>query len=82
MNVEIDGRWETMLREAVGSGRFASTTDVIDKSLELMAAREEQLAWLRAKVQASIARGGELSAAEVDAHLEQTVRELQAEGYE
>ena len=57
------------------AGQFASPEAVIDAGLHLLAEREGKLAWLRNKIQASIAQGGSHTDEEVGDYLDRMLDE-------
>ena len=69
MNVSVGPRWEKFIAALVKEGRYASATEVMREGLRLVEEREKKLAWMRDKIAASIAEGGEYSDEEVGAHL-------------
>ena len=74
MTIQLSKASQSIIDEAVASGQFASPEAVIDAGLKLLAERESKHAWLRDKIQASIAQGGSHTMdevmAEVDADLD------------
>ena len=81
MNVSIGDRWEGFVDAAVKNGRYSSASEVVREGLRLVEEREARLQALRDTLSASIARGGEHSAADVDAYLDTEMTKLAAEGY-
>ena len=69
MNVSVGPRWEQFIAALVKEGRYASATEVMREGLRLVEEREKKLAWLRDKIAASIARGGEISDEEMGRRL-------------
>lgn len=47
MNVSIGSRWEGFVNDVVGSGRYASASDVVTEGLRLVQEREAKLQALR-----------------------------------
>ena len=68
MDVAIGERWEGFVQDAVRNGRFESASDVVNEGLRLVEEREAKLQALRETLQASIARGGSNTGADVLAH--------------
>jgi antitoxin ParD1/3/4 len=81
MNVSIGERWEGFVDTVLKSGRYGSASEVVREGLRLVEEREAKLAALRETLEASIARGGEHSDADVAAHLDTAMSKLAAEGY-
>lgn len=81
MNVSIGERWEGFVDTVLKSGRYGSASEVVREGLRLVEEREAKLAALRETLEASIARGGEHSDADVGGHLDTTMNKLAAEGY-
>jgi antitoxin ParD1/3/4 len=81
MNVSVGQRWEAFVADIVKSGRYSSASEVMREGLRLVEEREERLAWLRDKVNASIERGGANSPAEVRRRLAAVAQELDGQGY-
>lgn len=81
MNVSIGERWEGFVDTVLKSGRYGSASEVVREGLRLVEEREARLAALRETLEASIARGGEHSDADVEAHLDTAMSKLAAEGY-
>ena len=59
MNIPVDPIWEKFIGNLVESGRYASATEVMREGLRLVEERENKLAWLREKIDRSLAEGGE-----------------------
>lgn len=74
----VDSRWDEFIAMLVRSGRYSSQTEVMDAALEALRENERKSTWLRAKVQASIAGGGEYTGEEIDAHLDEVTAALAA----
>ena len=81
MNISLEGRSKQIVEHLVETGRFASASEVVDDALHLAEERERHTAALRAKVQAALAEGGEVTDEELDTSLAATMEELQREGY-
>lgn len=81
MNVSIGERWEGFVDTVLKAGRYGSASEVVREGLRLVEERETKLAALRETLNASIARGGEHSDADVDAHLDAEMTKLSAEGH-
>lgn len=71
MDVKIGSRWQTMITQAIESGRYASMEDVINEGLRLVAEREAKVAELRASLVAAMDDGGEFTSEEVLASVRQ-----------
>lgn len=80
MNVSIGERWEGFVENVVKSGRYGSASEVVREGLRLVEEREAKLQALRATLAASIAAGGEVSDAELDAALAESDAALAREG--
>ena len=59
MNVSVGPRWEDFIAGLLKEGRYASATEVMREGLRLVEERENKLAWLREKIDRSLAEGGE-----------------------
>lgn len=70
MNVSVGSRWESFAEDVVSSGRFDTVSDVVREGLRLGEERENRLRWLRTKLDASIAEGGDLSDEDIGAALD------------
>ncbi len=70
MTISLSKQAQSIIDAAVASGQFASPEAVVDAGLALLAEREQKLAWLRNKVQRSIAKGGSHTMDEVMAEVE------------
>ncbi len=66
MNVSVGERWETFVERVVREGRYGSASEVVREGLRLVEEREAKLLSLRATLNASIDRGGEVTDAELD----------------
>lgn len=60
MDVKIGDRWMDVVANAIESGRFTSTDDVVQEGLRLVAEREDAFRRLKAKIDRSIERGGQI----------------------
>ena len=80
MNVSIGERWQGFVERAVADGRYGSASEVVREGLRLVEERETRLAALRATLDASIAAGGEVTDAELDADIATRSAELKAQG--
>jgi antitoxin ParD1/3/4 len=80
MNLSIGDRWEGFVESAVKSGRYASASEVVREGLRLVEEREAKLEALRETLNASIARGGQVSDEELEQSLASTAAELEREG--
>ena len=76
MNVSIGQRWMDFVERAVKSGRYGSANEVVREGLRLVEEREAKLAALRETLDNSIAAGGDVSEAELDAAIEEKAAEL------
>ena len=81
MNVSLGTRWEGFVENAVKAGRYASASEVVREGLRLVEEREAKLQALRDTINASIARGGDLTDADIDAALDAQEMELAKAGY-
>ena len=81
MNVSIDDRWRSFVDQMVKSGRYDSASEVIREGLRLVEERETKLQALREMLEHSIAQGGDVTDAELDAALDAKAAELQKEGF-
>lgn len=70
MNVSIGERWEGFVDSVLKSGRYGSASEVVREGLRLVEEREAKLAALRETLNASIAKGGTVSDAEVGAGID------------
>ena len=81
MNVSIGDRWQGFVEAIVKDGRYGSASEVVREGLRLVEEREAKLAHLRARLNASIAAGGEVSDADLDAALAAKGAELRGRGH-
>ena len=81
MNVSIGDRWQSFVERVVKDGRYGSASEVVREGLRLVEEREAKLVALRARIDASIAQGGEITDAELDAALAVRAAELKANGH-
>ena len=81
MNVSLGTRWEGFVENAVKAGRYGSASEVVREGLRLVEEREAKLQALRDTINASIARGGDLTDADIDAALDAQEMELAKAGY-
>lgn len=81
MNVSMGTRWEGFVDGLVKAGRYGSASEVVREGLRLVEEREAKLEALRETLNASIARGGENSAADIDAMIEDTAEQLRRDGF-
>jgi len=81
MNVSIGDRWQRFVDRIVKEGRYGSASEVVREGLRLVEEREAKLVALRATLDASIAQGGEVTDAELDAAMSTKAAELRAKGY-
>ena len=70
MNVSVGPRWEEFIAGLLKEGRYASATEVMREGLRLVEEREKKLAWLREKIDRSLAEGGENSDEDVGVFLD------------
>jgi antitoxin ParD1/3/4 len=80
MNVSIGERWQGFVERVVSEGRYGSASEVVREGLRLVEEREAKLVALRSTLDASIALGGEVTDAELDAALSAKGAELRAKG--
>ncbi|MCJ2125943.1 type II toxin-antitoxin system ParD family antitoxin [Methylobacterium sp. J-077] len=81
MDVRVEDRWQGFIERVIREGRYGSANDVVREGLRLVAEREAQLQALRETLDASIAAGGQVSEAEIDAALDAADRALEARGF-
>lgn len=81
MQILLESSLQGFVEQAVRSGRFGSAEEVVREGLRLVQERERKLAELRAKVEAAIAEGGEVSEEELDVSLAEAAEELARQGY-
>ena len=81
MNVSIGDRWQGFVDRVVKEGRYGSASEVVREGLRLVEEREAKLVALRATLDASIAQGGEVTDAELDAAISTKAAELRAKRY-
>jgi antitoxin ParD1/3/4 len=81
MNVSIGERWQGFVERIVSDGRYGSASEVVREGLRLVEEREAKLLALRATLNASIAQGGEVTDAELDADIAAKSAELRSKGY-
>jgi antitoxin ParD1/3/4 len=80
MNVSIGERWQGFVDCVVSEGRYGSASEVVREGLRLVEEREAKLLALGAALDDSIARGGEVTDAELDAALGTRSAELTRKG--
>ncbi len=78
MNVSVGQKWEAFVAAAVESGRYGSASDIVREGLRLVEEREAKLAALRAKIEAAIEKGGEVSDDELEQRLLQRAAKSEA----
>jgi antitoxin ParD1/3/4 len=76
MNVSIGDRWQGFVERVVKDGRYGSASEVVREGLRLVEEREAKLVALRARLDASIALGGEVTEDELDAAITAKSAEL------
>ena len=81
MNVSIGDRWQAFVDRLVEDGRYGSASQVVREGLRLVKEREAKLLALRAKLDASVAQGGEVTDEELDAAIAAKSVELRSQGY-
>ncbi len=81
MNVSIGDRWQGFVDRVVREGRYGSASEVVREGLRLVEEREAKLLALGATLNASIAEGGEVTDAELDAAISAKGAELRSNGY-
>ena len=82
MNVSIEDRWRSFVDQLVNSGRYGSAGEVIREGLRLVEEREAKLQALRDMLDHSIAQGGDVTDAELDAALDEKAARLEKEDSE
>jgi len=80
MNISIGERWNAFVERVVSEGRYDSASEVVREGLRLVAEREAKLLALRAALDDSTVRGGEVTDTELDAALMTRSAELRREG--
>ena len=82
MNITLEGSSKTFVEHLVQTGQYDSPGDAVNDVLRCFQ-REQQrrINALRAKVEAAVAEGGEVTEGELDASLAATMEELKREGY-
>jgi antitoxin ParD1/3/4 len=80
MNLSIGDRWQTFVDRVVREGRYGSASEVVREGLRLVEEREAKLVALRARIEASLAEGGEVSDDELDAAIAAKSAELRSKG--
>jgi antitoxin ParD1/3/4 len=81
MNISIDKHWQDFVDRIVQSGRYGSASEVVREGLRLLEERERKLQALRDTLDRSIAQGGEVTEAELDAAIEAKAAQLTKEGF-
>jgi antitoxin ParD1/3/4 len=80
MNVSLGERWEGFVAAIVEEGRYGSASEVVREGLRLVEEREAKLKALCETLDASIARGGEHTDAEVGEAIKARLDRLAAAG--
>jgi antitoxin ParD1/3/4 len=80
MNVSIGVRWQAFVDRVVKEGRYGSASEVVREGLRLVEEREAKLVALRETLNASIARGGEMTDTELEAAISAKAEELRLGG--
>jgi antitoxin ParD1/3/4 len=80
MNVSIGEWWQGFVERVLSEGRHGSASEVVREGLRLVEERETKLLALSAALDDSIARGGEVTDAELDAELGARSAELRRKG--
>ena len=70
LRIAIGGWWERFAEAAVEQGRYASAEAVVHEGLRLLEVRDSKLQALRETLEASIARGG----SNTDADVSETIK--------
>jgi antitoxin ParD1/3/4 len=81
MNVSLEAHWQEFVDRVVKDGRYGSAGEVVREGLRLVEEREARLIALRATLDASIARGGQVTDEELDAAFAAKRAELKNNGY-
>jgi antitoxin ParD1/3/4 len=81
MNVSLEAHWQEFVDRVVKDGRYGSAGEVVREGLRLVEEREAKLIALRATLDASIARGGQVTDEELDAAFGAKSAELKNNGY-
>jgi antitoxin ParD1/3/4 len=80
MKVSLGKSWDGFVDEAISGGRFSSADAVVEAGLQLLKRHEDERRALRARLDAAIAAGGEVSDAELDTVLAADAAELRRSG--
>lgn len=80
MDITLEGRSREIIEHLVRTGQCGSPRDVVGDLLRWHDEKGRHTAALRAKVQAALAQGGEVSEEELDASLADAMEELKREG--
>ena len=75
MSISLSKEAEDILDAAVKSGSYPTRDAAVQAAAMLLGEREKKLAWLRAKIQRSIERGGSYTDEEVGESIEATLDE-------
>jgi antitoxin ParD1/3/4 len=81
MNVSLEAHWQEFVDRVVKDGRYGSAGEVVREGLRLVEEREARLIALRATLDASIARGGQVTDEELDAAFAAKSAELKNNRY-
>ena len=80
MDMSLGTRWQEFVQQQVRTGRYRSATDVVQDGLRLVEERDAKLNALRDVLEASIARGGRNTGADLVLALDQKEAELAQAG--
>ncbi len=80
MNVSLGKRCEAFVEEAVRSGRYASSSEVVREGLRLVEEREAKLQSLRQTLEDSLSGGGAHGDATISDDIERAYLQAKAEG--
>ncbi|MEO1017875.1 MAG: type II toxin-antitoxin system ParD family antitoxin [Pseudomonadota bacterium] len=80
MNVSLGKKWELFVEQAVSSGRYASSSEVVREGLRLVEERETKLESLRRTLEKSLAEGGSHDDQTISDDLDREYETAKAEG--
>jgi len=81
MQIALEPSQEDFVKQAVREGRYASESEVVNRSLSMLRENERKLADLRAMIAESLADDTIVTAEEMDEFLAAQDAELAAEGF-
>lgn len=80
MQISVNDRWARFIAEQMATGAFDSPDGVVAEALHLLQAQRRQLNDLQMMVEASLAEGGDMSDADLDAVLAAELKKLEQAG--